>query len=151
MQETIFDKIISGEFKSWKIWETNKYLAFLTPFANTPGQTVLIPKTNLGAYVFELTKEDLSEFMDAAKQVSQILQKAFDTAKVAMVFEGTGVPYVHAKLYPLIGIQSQTQHGMEKHEEVFFDQYPGYITTTEGPKMDDEKLDEIQKKILAYS
>ena len=51
---TLFDKILSGEIKSWKVWEDEHYLAFLTPFPNTPGMTVVIPKENTGDYLFEL-------------------------------------------------------------------------------------------------
>ena len=40
MNHTIFDDIVSGNMKSWKIWEDEKFLAFLTPFPNTPGFTV---------------------------------------------------------------------------------------------------------------
>jgi diadenosine tetraphosphate (Ap4A) HIT family hydrolase len=45
---TIFDKIVSGEMKSWTVWEDDQYMAFLTPFPNTPGFTVVIPKQNVG-------------------------------------------------------------------------------------------------------
>ena len=47
MSDTIFDKIVRGEMESYKVWEDNKHLAFLTPFPNTPGFTVLIPKLTL--------------------------------------------------------------------------------------------------------
>jgi len=43
--------------KSWKVWEDEKFLAFLTPFPNTPGFTVVIPKQNPGDYVFSLDDE----------------------------------------------------------------------------------------------
>ena len=51
MSDTLFDKIISGEIPSYKVWEDDKHLAFLTPFPNTPGLTVLIPKKNPGDIV----------------------------------------------------------------------------------------------------
>ena len=34
MNHTIFDDIVSGNMKSWKVWEDEKFLAFLTPFPN---------------------------------------------------------------------------------------------------------------------
>ena len=37
MNHTIFDDIVSGTVKSWKVWEDEQFLAFLTPFPNTPG------------------------------------------------------------------------------------------------------------------
>mgnify|MGYP000981297631 FL=1 len=68
MNHTIFDDIVSGNMKSWKVWEDEKFLAFLTPFPNTPGFTVVIPKQNPGDYVFSLDDELYSEMMLAVKK-----------------------------------------------------------------------------------
>lgn len=143
---TIFDKIVSGEMKSWKVWENENYLAFLTPFPNTPGFTVVIPKQNPGDYVFELDDKAYVDFMVAVKTVANQLEKAFDTSRVALVFEGTGVAHVHAKLIPLHGKLADETGVWSPHKE-FHDEYQGWLTTAEGPKMSDEKLDEIQAKI----
>ena len=104
MNHTIFDDIVSGKMKSWKIWEDEKFLAFLTPFPNTPGFTVVIPKQNPGDYVFSLDDNLYSEMMLAVKKVAGILKKAFDTPRVALIFEGTGVAHVHAKLCRFMAI-----------------------------------------------
>ena len=74
MNHTIFDDIVSGKMKSWKIWEDEKFLAFLTPFPNTPGFTVVIPKQNPGDYVFSLDDKLYSEMMLAVKKVAGILE-----------------------------------------------------------------------------
>ena len=79
MNRTIFDDIVSGEMKSWKIWEDDNFLAFLTPFPNTPGFTVVIPKQNPGDYVFSLDDDLYEQFMQAVKTVAKILEKAFET------------------------------------------------------------------------
>ena len=147
MNHTIFDDIVSGKMKSWKVWEDDKFLAFLTPFPNTPGFTVVIPKENPGDYVFSLDDELYSEMMLAVKKVANILEKAFDTPRVALIFEGTGVAHVHAKLIPLHGdLASQTDVWSKETE--FSEVYRGWLTTAEGPKMGDAQLDEIQKKII---
>jgi len=57
MSDTIFDKIVRGELDAYKVWEDDGHLAFLTPFPNTPGFTVVIPKQNIGDYVFSLTND----------------------------------------------------------------------------------------------
>ncbi|MCA9364904.1 MAG: HIT family protein [Candidatus Moranbacteria bacterium] len=147
MPETIFDKIISGEMKSWKVWEDEKHLAFLTPFPNTPGLTVLIPKENKGDYIFSLQEQEYSELLNATKKVAKILEKAFETPRIAMVLEGTGVAHVHVKLYPLHGKLVKKTEVWGSHTE-FYPQYIGYITTTEGPKMNDAQLNKIQEKIV---
>lgn len=143
---TIFDQIVSGEMKSWKVWEDDKFLAFLTPFPNTPGFTVVIPKQNPGDYVFSLEDALYIEFMEAVKTVANILEKAFDTSRVALIFEGTGVAHVHAKLVPLHG-QLADETGVWSPHQEFNEEYQGWLTTAEGPKMSDERLDEIQAKI----
>jgi diadenosine tetraphosphate (Ap4A) HIT family hydrolase len=147
MGDTIFHKIIRGEIKSWKVWEDERHLAFLTPFPNTPGLTILIPKEYKGDYVFSMEEKDYIDFMKAVKTLSNILEKAFNTKRIALVFEGTGVAYVHAKLYPLHGKLANETDVWSNHTE-FYKEYVGYLTTVEGPKMADVELDKIQKQIL---
>lgn len=144
---TIFDQIVDGTMPSWKVWEDNDYLAFLTPFAGTPGQTVVIPKQNTGDYLFSLEAEAYTGLLAAVKKVAKLLEKAFDTPRVAMVFEGTGVAHVHAKLYPLHGNLAGETEVWSKHQE-FYPEYVGYISTVEGPRMSDEELTSIQQKIV---
>lgn len=146
MQKTIFDDIVSGKMKSWPVWEDEKFLAFLTPFPNTPGYTVVIPKQNPGDYVFSMDDELYVEFLRATKTVAKILEEAFDTSRVALVFEGTGVAHVHAKLIPLHGELASQTNVWSKDTE-FHEEYRGWLTTAEGPKMTNEDLGEIQAKI----
>lgn len=148
MKRTIFDEIIEGKVKSWKVWEDESYLAFLTPFPNTPGFTVLIPKKNPGDYVFAMDDNEYSEFMIAVKKVANILERAFDTPRVALIFEGTGVAHVHAKLVPLHGKHASETDIWSVHRE-FHEEYQGYLTSAEGPEMRPERLDEIQAQIIA--
>lgn len=148
MEETIFDKIIQGTLKHWKVWEDEKYMAFLTPVPNTPGVTVVIPKINQGDYIFALDDNLYQELLLATKKVAKILEKAFQTSRIAMIFEGTGVAHVHAKLYPLHGNLADETNVWSTHTE-FYPEYVGYLTTVEGPKMPDEELDKLQKQILA--
>lgn len=147
MNDTIFDKIVRGEMDCYKVWEDDNHLAFLTPFPNTPGFTVLIPKTNFGDYVFDLEDPAYLDLMAAAKQVAKLLKEALGVSRVALVFEGTGVAYVHAKLIPLHGSLAGQTDVWSDHRE-FNEQYQGYLTTAEGPRMPDQKLKEIQAKIV---
>jgi beta-aspartyl-peptidase (threonine type) len=148
MASTIFDKIVAGEMQVWKIWEDDDYLAFLTPFANTPGATVVIPKVNAGDYIFSIDDKDYAGLMAAIKMVAHMLERAFDTPRIALIFEGTGVAYVHAKLYPLHGALAHQTNVWSSHTE-FYPEYLGYLTTVEGPRMNDQELDKIQSKVIA--
>lgn len=143
---TLFDEIVEGTIPSWKVWEDDKYLAFLTPFPSTPGLTVVIPKVNPGDYFFDLDPEACHGLIDAAGKVAKLLEKALGADRVALVFEGTGVAHVHAKLYPLHGELASQTDVWGKHQE-FYPEYVGYISTVEGPRMSDDQLTDIQQKI----
>lgn len=146
MNRTIFDDIVEGKMKSWPVWEDDDFLAFLTPFPNTPGFTVVIPKCSPGDYVFSLDDELYTRYLLAVKRVANLLEEAFKTPRVALVFEGTGVAHVHAKLIPLHGKLASETNVWSKETE-FSEEYRGWLTTAEGPKMSDEQLDAIQTKI----
>ena len=146
MSDTIFDKIIRKEIPSYDVWEDENYLAFLTPFPNTPGVTVVIPKTNPGDSLFKLVDKEYIGLMEASKKVANKLENALGVKRVAMVVEGTGVPYVHIKLYPLYGEKAE-DFGVDNLNTEFTEEYRGWLTTMEGPKMDESRLIEIQSKI----
>ena len=148
MSDTIFDKIVSGEMQSWKVWEDDNYLAFLTPFPSTPGLTIVIPKKNPGDYVFDVNDDVYVGLMAAVRKVAKQLEKAFGVARVGLVFEGTGVAYLHAKLYPLHGELAGKTEVWSKHQE-FYPEYLGYFSTVEGPRMSDDELTKIQQQIVA--
>ena len=146
--ETIFDKIIRKEIPSYIVWEDDKHLAFLTPFPNTPGFTVVIPKINPGDYIFDLDDSVYTDLLEATKTVARLLQKALKISRVALIFEGTGVAHVHAKLIPLHG-ELAAQTDVWSDHTTFSETYQGFITTAEGPQMDETELKAIQDKIIA--
>jgi histidine triad (HIT) family protein len=143
---TLFDKIVAREIPAWIVYEDDNYLAFLTPFANTPGVTVVIPKQNPGEYIFDMDDAAIAGLMVAAKKTARHIEKGLGVERVAVVFEGEMVPYVHVKLYPMHNFA--LDRSTFPKQQVFFPQYPGYISTVEGPKMSDEQLAEIQQKII---
>ena len=147
MADTIFHKILRKEIPSYVVWEDDQHLAFLTPFPNTPGVTVVIPKIDYGDYVFSMPEDAYTNFLNAVKTISTILKQALEVQRVALVFEGTGVAYVHAKLYPLHG-KLGGETNIWADERVFTEKYLGYITTLEGPEMKTESLQALQEKIL---
>lgn len=144
---TIFDKIIAGEIPGYIVWQDEKYAAFLTPFANTLGMTIVVPKQNPGTYVFSLDDEAIAGLMSAAKKVAELLEHAFNVERVALVFEGEAVPHVHAKLYPMHNLQADRSALPE--QTVFFPSYPGYIATFNGPEMPADELKKVQAQIQA--
>ena len=61
----LFARLTRGEEEQWRIWEDNHHLAFLTPFPNSPGYTVVIPRRHLSSDIFSL--EEKNEFIPLVK------------------------------------------------------------------------------------
>ncbi|KAL8903432.1 MAG: hypothetical protein Q9207_003921 [Kuettlingeria erythrocarpa] len=72
----------------WRVWEDKKHVAFLTPFANTPGYTVLVPRKHLSSDVFDLNDDDYTDMVAAVYQVAQHLKGAFGSTRCGVFFEG---------------------------------------------------------------
>lgn len=147
MSETIFDKIVSGEMKSWTFWEDSEYIAFLTVFPNTPGHTVVAKKSNPGDYIFSVDDESFNGIMQATRKVAKVLERAFGIDRVGMIFHGLGVPHLHAQLIPFHANLDPNKDVAEKFRAEN-PQFAHELTASDGPKMDDEELDKIQAKIL---
>ncbi len=95
----IFCKIVNGEIPAVKIWEDDKYLAFLDMNPINPGHTLLIPKKH-SDYVFDLSDKEYSELMLAAKKVANLLKSKLKPKRIGMIIEGFAVPHIHIHLVP---------------------------------------------------
>lgn len=67
----LFACIIRGELPQWRVWEDKAYVAFLTPFGNTPGFTVVVPRKHLGSDIFGLEDTEYIGIIQAAYKVAQ--------------------------------------------------------------------------------
>ncbi|PIP87283.1 diadenosine tetraphosphate hydrolase [Candidatus Campbellbacteria bacterium CG22_combo_CG10-13_8_21_14_all_36_13] len=149
MDDCLFCKIVAGEVPSHKVWEDDKHLAFLTIFPNTEGATVVIPKEHYSSYVFELPNDVLAELMFATKKVAKLLdEKLEDVGRTGLIVEGFGVDHVHTKLFPMHRTADMsTWKKIESSLDVYFDKYPGYLSSHDARREDDEKLARLAKKI----
>jgi histidine triad (HIT) family protein len=147
--DCIFCKIVAGEAPSHKVWEDDKYIAFLSIFPNTEGATVVIPKEHLPSYAFDLPDSELSGLMLATKKVAKLLDsKLEDVGRTAMVFEGYGVDHVHAKLFPMHGTAEMKEwKNIESNVDKYFDKYEGYVSSHDYERESDEKLATLAKKL----
>ena len=146
MENCIFCKIVSGEFDSAKIWEDDEFLAILDLNPNTKGMTLVLSKNHFDSYPFSMPDDIYQKFMLASKKVAKILEKALEVKRVAMVMEGMGVNHAHIKLYPMYGLNKEFEEMWAK-EKVFFNNYPGYITTQLGPQLKIEDLKKLAEEI----
>ena len=63
-----------------------------------------------------------------------------------VVFEGTGINHLHAKLYPAIGLKDKYAE-VWATEKKHFSKYPCYVTALAGPKAKQSELKKLQDKL----
>ncbi len=148
MDDCIFCKIVKGEAPSYKIWEDEKHLAFLSIFPNTEGFSVVVTKEHYDSYAFDLPDNVLSELVLATKKVGKLLDdKLDDVGRTGMIFEGFGVNHIHAKLFPMHGTKGEEWRQRIGKPIKFFNEYEGYISSHDYERADDEGLKKIADKI----
>lgn len=150
----IFCQIVTGDMPSHKVWEDESHLAFLSIFPNTEGVTVVIPKTHHGSYAFEQENNVLTKLVLATKKVVKILDNYFeDVGRTGMIFEGFGVDHLHSKLFPMHGTGSMEEWSQieSEHFHKYFDKYPGYLSSNDSDRVDDERLAKLASEIKKSS
>ena len=148
--QNIFARIIRGEIPQWRVWENEAYVAFLTPYGNTPGFTVLVPRKHLGSDIFELEHEDYRNIVKVAYNVAQYLKEAFGVKRCGIFFEGYEIDYAHVKLIP---VHDQFTPQGQLYTPIaapipFGNIYPGFLTTQFGPLAFDLKSIGVHAKQL---
>lgn len=149
--DCLFCKFAAGEIPCHRVWEDDKHLAFLTIFPNTEAFTVIITKDHNPSDALENDDAVLAELVLAAKKVAVKIKKAYvgDVGRVGLMLEGFGVDHLHAKLFPMHGTGNLTEwKQIESHKpDEYFDKYPGYMSSHDAAKQDDEKLAKIAESI----
>jgi diadenosine tetraphosphate (Ap4A) HIT family hydrolase len=148
MNDCIFCKIIEGSIPCHKIWEDDKHIAFLTIFPNTTGFTVVASKKHLPSYFADNEDSVLSEFIIAVKKVAKMIDASFgDVDRTGLIAEGFGVDHLHMKLFPMHGTKNDEWKQHNSQVEKTFDKYEGYISSHNGPRVNDEELSRIAQQI----
>lgn len=152
MTNCIFCKIIRGELPAHKIWEDKKHLAFLSIFPNTEGFTVVATKKHYSSYAFDAADKVLAELAMASKKVGKLLdRKLGDVGHTGMMFEGYGVPHLHAKLFPMHGTKAKNWKPHASKINKYFEKYAGYISSHDYKRADDAKLAKLARKINPHT
>lgn len=128
MVDCRFCDIINGKINDYKIWEDDKFLAFLDKSPANPGHCMLIPKKHVD-YFFDLDDELYHELFRIAKKLSEPLKKAMNARRIGIAVAGFSVPHAHLHLVPLNGKNELFD------EKKFIKQPP-------------ERLKEIQEKLI---
>ena len=96
MDNCLFCKIVNGEIPAYKIYEDEKYLAFLDIARFTEGHTIIIPKKHF-RFIWDI--ENVGEFYEFAVKVANHYRSLgyefIDSASF-----GRLVPHAHYHLVP---------------------------------------------------
>jgi len=104
MIDCIFCKIIKGEIPSSKVYEDDKFLAFLDIMPLNKGHTLIIPKEHYET-ILDIPQDDLTEMVKIIQKITKALSLAiapdgyniFSNNKKAA---GQEVPHLHFHIAP---------------------------------------------------
>lgn len=127
-EQTLFERILSGEIPSHKIASGEGWYAFLDIFPRREGHTLVIP-TNPVQRIAQLTELERSRLMNGVVEVQSLLENHFSTTDFTVVVHdgplaGQEVPHVHVHVLPrtagdngstLASMWPQTQSGQPDH------------------------------------
>lgn len=97
---TIFTRIINGEIPCYKVYEDEKYFAFLDINPLKKGHTLVIPKVE-DDYLFNLDDETYAGLCLVAKKIAKALKQSTNCQRVGVTVMGMEVPHVHIHLVPM--------------------------------------------------
>ncbi len=100
MDGCIFCKIANGEIDSAKVYEDEKFFAFLDIRPLNPGHTLLLPKIHID-YIFDVEEPLYSELFETAKKLAGPIRDAVQSKRIGISVEGFGVPHAHVHLVPI--------------------------------------------------
>ena len=152
--ECIFCKIAKKEIEPMSnglFYESEKYLAWLSPFPCIKGFSIVIPKKHFGSDVLAMPEKDLTELVLEAKKVAKILEEKIEgVGRVGLIMEGTGIDHAHIKLFPMVGTECLKDGKWEQFQSgknMFFEKYEGYLVSCDGPKADPREIKKLAKKL----
>ncbi|GAB4218735.1 MAG: HIT family protein [Candidatus Microgenomates bacterium] len=97
MENCIFCKIVKCELPCYKVWEDDKYLAFLDINPSSMGHTLVIPKKH---YQWVYDVENFGEYWEAALTVTKKIQQALKPMYISYFTHGILVPHAHIHIIP---------------------------------------------------
>lgn len=132
MSDCLFCKIVSGEIPSHKVYEDDKFLAFLDINPVNLGHTLVIPKDHYET-LFDTPDGVLSEILPIAKKI----------ARVVMEVTGAGGFNLNQNNYSVAGqvVDHLHFHIVPRFEDDGLELWPG------EQYEDDNKAEELAKKI----
>ncbi|MCY4643493.1 MAG: HIT domain-containing protein [Bacteriovoracales bacterium] len=96
---SVFTKIVRGELPSFKIFEDDFTLSFLSIAPVGPGHTLVIPKEEIDSFV-DVPPELYLRTMSHCRLIAPAIEKASGKKRVCLAVQGFEVPHFHVHLIP---------------------------------------------------
>jgi histidine triad (HIT) family protein len=100
---SIFSRIIRGDIPCARIYEDERFFAFLDIRPIHEGHTLLVPKQETD-YLFDLPEDLLTAMLPVARPIARALQACVPCLRVGLVVAGLEVPHCHLHLIPMESI-----------------------------------------------
>jgi len=97
MKDCVFCKIVKREIPAHIVYEDADFLAFLDIRPQSPGHTLVIPKTH---YRWVWDVPNVGEYFEAVKKIAMAQKKAFGTDFILSKVVGEDVPHAHVWVFP---------------------------------------------------
>jgi histidine triad (HIT) family protein len=97
---SIFSKIIEGQIPSYKIAETEDFLAFLDVFPLMEGHVLVVPKKEVDN-ILDLSPELYTSLFSFTQKIGKAIEAAIPCKKVGIAVIGLEVPHAHIHLVPI--------------------------------------------------
>ncbi len=124
--DCIFCKIVQGEIPSYKVYEDELFLGFLDIFPLSKGNTLLVPKKH---YRWVNDVPEFGEYWEAARKISQSMEKKLGATSISYLTFGEEVPHAHIRIIP---------------------RYPGsepYLNLIPPKKLSEEEMKDIARSL----
>lgn len=96
-EDCVFCKVVAGELPSYKVYEDEKYYAFLDIRPLNSGHCLVVPKRHC-RYVDQV--EDFGEYFEVAKKVGEGIKKATGHEHIYYLCLGNLVEHAHIWVLP---------------------------------------------------
>jgi len=106
MNDCIFCKIIEDKLPAYKVYEDEKFMAFLDIAPVNPGHTLVVPKKHFVS-LSDVPKEYTADFMTVVKKVGDAVMEAVGVEGFNLGMNNGGVagqivPHVHMHIMPRV-------------------------------------------------
>ena len=126
---SIFTKIMNGDLPSYKLHEDEWTISILTIEPIRLGHSLVIPKVEVDHF-FEVPEPYYTKVFENSKKLAIAIKKATGCKRVGTIIQGFEVAHCHHHLVPV--------------------DKPSDLSFAHAHKESEEKMKEIQQKIITY-